>query len=382
MLKVASPGVEANRMTSEQGPGQDEAVDGADPFRGAQHDVAVRVTGALWLIGPLLMVPFLPFYPPTAQIGELGWVLVAVSTVISLTLGFMALTLRLRLSWNRLYGSSFNGIAQIALVQWLAGGGDAPYIQWLILPMIAVATQRAVGMVLPVLAFGTAAAFSPLLYSSIDVSATASGVVLISATSMIVSVVMAGVREHRAELRDEGELAASLARMDKLTGLPNRRSFEETLAETAESYREQGRPLAVLMCDVDNFKQINDTFGHPAGDGCLREIAAALNSAVRSPDQAYRWAGDEFAVILPDSDFQDAAVVGTRVAEAMELACHRPDGQAITIGIGSAELEDGMTAEQLLAAADAALLERKAARRRAEASPTGPDLSDPEVVAY
>lgn len=348
-----------------------EAEKPDDPFRGAQHDVAVRVTGALWVIGPLLMVAFLPFYPPTAQIGGLGWVLVAVSTVTSLTLGVLALTLKLRLSWNRLYGSSFNGIAQIALVQWLAGGGDAPYIQWLILPMIAVATQRAVRMVLPVLAFGAAAAFSPLLYGGIDVAATASGVVLISATSMIVSVVMTSVRDHRAELRDEGEHAASLARRDKLTGLPNRRCFEETLEETVESYHAQGRPLSLLMCDVDNFKDINDTFGHPAGDACLTSIAQSLTDSLsEGPDRAYRWAGDEFVVVLHDTNDVDAVKAEARVARAISDRCGRPDGAPITIGVGSAGLREGMSAEHLLAAADVALLECKTARRRVEASPS------------
>src|SRR5215210_4567347 len=131
---------------------------GADPFRGAQHDVAVRVTGALWVIGPLLTLCFLPFYPPTAQIGALGWLLVSSLSVGSMAFGCLALKLKVRLSWDRLYFSSFNGVAQIALLQWLAGGGDAPYLRWLVLPSIAVATQRTVGWCLPVLITAAAAA--------------------------------------------------------------------------------------------------------------------------------------------------------------------------------------------------------------------------------
>jgi diguanylate cyclase (GGDEF)-like protein len=390
-VQVTSFAVEVNYVTSKANPQPDAVAVSPDPYRGAQHDVAVRMTGAMWVIGPLLMLAFLPSYPPTAQIGGLGWVLVPASIAISVILGFLALTLKLRLSWTWLHASSFHAITQIAFVQWLAGGGNAPYIQWLILPMLAVATHRAVPMVLPVLALGAAAAFSPLLYGGIDVAATVSGVALISTMSIIVSLGMTSVRDHRAELRDERELAASLARVDKLTGLPNRRAFEEALEETVESFGEQGRSLAVLICDADNFKQINDTFGHPAGDGCLREIATALDAAVRLPDRAYRWAGDEFAVILHDSDSRDADVVGMRVADAIEIACRRPDGQAITIGTGGAELEGGMTADHLLAAADAALLERKAARRRAEASPVTPEAGlepsdenapNPEVVPH
>jgi diguanylate cyclase (GGDEF)-like protein len=346
------------------------SANGADPFRGAQHDVAVRVTGALWVIGPVLTLTFLPFYPPTAQIGALGWLLVCPMTVASIVFGYLALRLKVRLSWDRLYFSSFNGVAQIALLQWLAGGGDAPFLQWLILPSIAVATQRTAGWCVPVLIAAAAAAFSPLLYSGIDVPGTIAETTLISAMTIIVAVVMTSVREHRAELRDVGEHAASLARRDALTGLPNRRSFEEVLDQTVESFSAQGRPLSLLLCDVNDFKEINDTFGHPAGDTCLRAIADALGDGLQPPDQAFRWAGDEFAVLLHDTHEQGAAEAEVRVAQAMKLGCQRPDGAPITVGVGSAQLSDGMTADHFLAAADVALLERKAARRRVEASPS------------
>ncbi|MEA2125039.1 MAG: hypothetical protein QOI80_1821 [Solirubrobacteraceae bacterium] len=350
------------RVPHQLGPGG-----AADPFRGAQHDVAVQVTGALWVIGPLVMVCFLPFYPPTAQIGAVGSFLMAGLLSVSIVLGYFAFSLRLRPGWNQLYASSFNAVAQIALVQWLAGGGEAPYLQWLLIPSLAITTQRTVGWCLPLLAFAAATAFSPLLYSDIDVPQTVAETLVVTAMAVVLSVVMTSVRNHRTELRDVSDEANSLARLDALTGLPNRRSFEETLELTVESYTEQDRALSLLICDVDNFKEINDRFGHPAGDACLRLIAAALGDGLRWPDQAFRWAGDEFAVVLHDADAESASHAEARLTEAMKRGAQRPDGRPITIGVGTAQLRPGMTADQLLAAADGALLTRKAARRLAEA---------------
>jgi diguanylate cyclase (GGDEF)-like protein len=330
---------------------QPKKSDDGDPFRGAQHDVAVRVSGALWILGPVLTAAFTPFYPPTAQFGAFGWVLFLPLAALSVAFGSLALTMRIRPGWNQLYASSLNGIFQIAFVQWQAGGGHAPYLQWLLIPTLGVATQRDVRQCVPVILAAAAAAFSPLLYSSNEVPTT-------------ISVVTSSVRTHRARLKDVSEYAASLARVDPLTGLRNRRSFEEVFAHTVVTYRRQGRPLSLLLCDVDSFKEVNDRFGHTAGDKCLRSIAMALRAAVRRPDSVFRWAGDEFVVILHDTDELSAGGAAARLREAVNQRCTRPDGEPITMGAGLAALRPEMTAHQLVAAADLALLEDKMARRR------------------
>jgi diguanylate cyclase (GGDEF)-like protein len=342
----------------------------ADPFRGAQHDVAVRVSGILWILGPSLTAAFTPFYPPTAQFGAFGWVLFWPLVLLSIGFGVLAATLRIRPGWNEIYATSLNGVAQIAFVQWQAGGGHAPYLQWLLLPTLAVATQQKAGRCLVVLAAAAIAAFSPLLYSTLDLPSTIAEVLLLSAMTLIISAVMTSVRSHRARLKDDGEYAASLARVDPLTGLPNRRSFEEVLSHTVELYRQQGRPLSLLLCDVNSFKDVNDRFGHPAGDKCLREIATALRGALRRPDAAFRWAGDEFAVILHDADELSARGAAARLQEAVRQSCVRPDGESITVGAGLSVLRPEMTPDQLVASADVALLEHKAARRRADTAPS------------
>src|SRR4051812_2808820 len=135
----------------------------ADPFRGAQHAFAIRVTGFLWILGPVASSVCTIFYPPTAQIGAFGWALLAPLFSLSILFGYLALTTRIRPSWNQLHASSLNGVAQIAVLEWLAGGGHAPYLQWLLLPTLAIATQRTLAGCAPVLLAAAAAAFSPLL---------------------------------------------------------------------------------------------------------------------------------------------------------------------------------------------------------------------------
>ena len=352
---------------------------GEDEFRGAQHDVAVRVTGAMWILGPLTMAPFTALYPPTAQLGGLGWVVFGVLGAASIAFGLLAVSMRIRPSWNQLYMSSFNGVVQIAAMQWLAGGGEAPYLAWLLLPMVGAATQRTPPVCVPVVLAATTAALSPLLYSPVDLPPAMAQLVVGVAMTMVVSSVMTSVRHHRARLRDAGERAATLARLDLLTGLPNRRAFEETLAMAVDDHHRRGQALSLILCDVDSFKEVNDTFGHPAGDKCLRSIAATLRTELRRPEAAFRWAGDEFSVILHNTDAPSATAVAARLADAVQARCRRPDGRPITVGVGIATLHDGMTAPQFLAEADVALLESKTARRRVDA---GADVaSDPRRPA-
>jgi diguanylate cyclase (GGDEF)-like protein len=339
----------------------------ADPYRGAQHQVAIRVTGFLWIVGPLGTCAASIFFPPTAQIGSLGWALVLPLAVLSLGFGWLALRLKIHPSWDLLSLSSLNGVVQIAVIEWLAGGGRAPFSQWLLLPTLAIATQRTIRSCLPVVLAAWAAALSPLLYSSIQLPSTIAEMALLSVMTFTVSAVMTSVRTHRAELRDAGEHAASLARIDPLTGLPNRRSFDEALSDAIVAARLQNRALSVMLCDVNSFKDVNDTFGHPAGDKCLKSIADALRQVVRRPDAVFRWAGDEFAVILSDADELSAGGGAARLSQAVRECCQRPDGTPITIGTGLATLREGMTPDQLVAEADVTLLEQKAARRREDA---------------
>ena len=339
---------------------QEDALSAPDAFRGAQADLVARGAGLLSIVGGVTALTLMPFYPPTAAIGTVGLLLVLPGSVLSIVFGALNATLKVRPSPRAVYVSSFNGVIQIALLQWLAGGGGAPYMQMLLLPVLGASAAQSVRRCIPVLIAAALAALSPLLYSTIDVAATVTEFALLTIISLMLAVVITSTRTHRARLKDAGEYANQLAHVDPLTGLPNRRAFDETLAHGIEAARLDGSSMSLLLCDVNTFKHVNDTLGHQAGDRVLQAIATALSGTMRGPDAAFRWAGDEFAVILSDTDAGGASRMAARVREAVKLHCMNETGCVITIGTGVAELRASMAAEELLAEADAALFEHKA----------------------
>jgi diguanylate cyclase (GGDEF)-like protein/putative nucleotidyltransferase with HDIG domain len=145
------------------------------------------------------------------------------------------------------------------------------------------------------------------------------------------------------------------ARIDELTGLFNRRHFEERLKEEISRHSRYAAEFSIILLDLDNFKNYNDTNGHPAGDILLSQTARVVKSSIRDADQAFRYGGDEFAVILPQTDGDDAYVVAERVrgqiAEEMEKKA-----TAVTCSIGLASYpSDGVISGELVTVADTAL---------------------------
>jgi diguanylate cyclase (GGDEF)-like protein len=166
----------------------------------------------------------------------------------------------------------------------------------------------------------------------------------------------AAVRAQRALLHEGESQARALARVDALTGLGNRRAFDEALATEVARAARSGRPLSLVVGDLDQFKAINDRHGHLAGDACLRQVAAVVTDTIRRPDACFRWGGDEFALLLADTDADGARLVAVRVASAIELTCRAPSGRPLSVGTGVATYDVGDTPDTLLERADAALL--------------------------
>lgn len=210
------------------------------------------------------------------------------------------------------------------------------------------------------------------------------------ALCVMTDVTQSRITEQR--LAEANQRLEVLARIDGLTGLSNRRAFEEALAEELGRSQRSGRPLGLLMLDLDNFKAYNDTYGHLAGDECLRQIANALRRCLQRPgDLAARFGGEEFVAILPDTDLAGTVERAEAIRSAVRALCvaHASSGRGIvTVSIGVA-IRSGPgrdTPWQLVGRADSALYAAKAAGRdRVVADRTAPapvpDLAEPVVRA-
>ncbi|MDU9402721.1 sensor domain-containing diguanylate cyclase [Pseudomonas sp. zfem004] len=181
------------------------------------------------------------------------------------------------------------------------------------------------------------------------------------------------LRVTQQQLLDSNQQLERLAMNDALTGLANRRCFDETLALEVQRAQRQGTSLALLMIDIDYFKLYNDTYGHVAGDACLREVSHVLQACVRrAGDLVARYGGEEIGVILANTEREGAAAVARHVLERLSQRniVHRtsPFGQVtVSIGIASvpgAQLQSG---QALIDAADQALYGAKGAGRNQQA---------------
>jgi diguanylate cyclase (GGDEF)-like protein len=161
------------------------------------------------------------------------------------------------------------------------------------------------------------------------------------------------------------EEQASEARIDSLTGLANRRAVEEILAAEISRAQRFAHELAVVLLDLDRFKEINDSFGHPAGDVMLRAVSRLLTSLARQGDTVARWGGEEFVVVLPETDPVGAQRFAERLRRTIEAHSVGDMQTSTSCGVASMLPED--TVEDLLGAADQALyLAKTNGRNRTE----------------
>ena len=180
----------------------------------------------------------------------------------------------------------------------------------------------------------------------------------------------AEVQARTLELAAANERLATMVNQDPLTGLVNRRGFDEAFHRAWASGVRLKDSLAVLVVDVDRFKEYNDALGHPAGDACLRAIAAILKgSTPRASDVVARYGGEEFVILCPHTDAAGAVSLAERVVVQMRQAAiphpNSPVSASVTLSVGAAAVTCAAdrSAEALLAAADAALYEAKRAGR-------------------
>jgi two-component system cell cycle response regulator len=171
-------------------------------------------------------------------------------------------------------------------------------------------------------------------------------------------------QRYAVELRESVNHTLALAVTDELTGLYNRRYFERHLSIMIDKAREQDRDMAVMLIDMDFFKSVNDTHGHDSGDAVLREFAVRLKRNIRGVDLACRFGGEEFVVLMPDTDFRQAQGVAERVRMAVAERSFDVGSASrsltVTVSVGVALMEGNTdTPEVLLRRADVALYRAK-----------------------
>lgn len=185
--------------------------------------------------------------------------------------------------------------------------------------------------------------------------------------------IRAGERVVRLEeeLARRNEQLRRLTLIDELTGIGNRRAFDESLRRLHEHSRRFCHPLGLIMADIDRFKAYNDTKGHEAGDDALRAVARILKESVRTGDLCFRYGGEEFVCLLPETTLDGALIVAERLRDRVRDAGlphpGNPPFGVVTISAGAYALEPGalITPEELLGRADQAMYEAKRSGRNA-----------------
>jgi diguanylate cyclase len=197
---------------------------------------------------------------------------------------------------------------------------------------------------------------------------------LLIALTAAARIIFVSLRLQRLALQEARRSEERLARVDPLTGLANRRAFDEDLTlEIARAHR-NGTPLSLILGDIDRFKRINDRYGHERGDEYLRRLGGVLQENTRAGEQCFRWGGDEFALLLPGSDSSQAQSVCTRLAQAINSADSLTiESERSRVTLAIAELGESEQAADLLRKADRILL-----RRKGSASRNTPPCSDPD----
>jgi diguanylate cyclase (GGDEF)-like protein len=266
---------------------------------------------------------------------------------------------------------AFSEIA-VAISIVLTGGPDSPAVAWLAIPAVTLPAR-----------FGPRGVAAGLAFTASLMVAATVGVdtavvidepqkllfplAMLGGTVVLSSALMHSDIEHRAE-----------SVLDPLTGLLNRHALDQRFQELSQQARMTGASVGVIVGDLDHFKRVNDEHGHAQGDAVLQDTAYAMRKAMRAFDLIYRLGGEEFMVLLPGANLEDAREVAERLREAVVAA--RPGGIDVSISLGvSAASGRRIRYEDLFNAADAALYEAKrGGRNRVTVRAVGED-PEPEL---
>jgi diguanylate cyclase (GGDEF)-like protein/putative nucleotidyltransferase with HDIG domain len=309
--------------------------------------VMARAGGALFVAGGLLGLVSL-LLPRTAELRPAG---IAAVCGVSIVLGTLLLFERGRLPLRAFPPACFGASVLVAVAVYYSGQADSGYALYFVLVEMYVAYFLSVRQLF------WQTLFIAFVYGVVGLQIDSGEPfgrdwLLTIWTVLVVGAFIATLRQRVDHLIDRLSNAAST---DPLTHLLNRRGFRDVFDLELERSRRSGRPCALLMADLDHFKRVNDMLGHPAGDERLRKFASLLESGKRRIDASARMGGEEFALLLPETDEHGAYVIAERLRHAVRDA-FAPDQLPLTVSFGVAAYPNhGATGDQLLQAADQAL---------------------------
>lgn len=335
-----------------------------DPYRNADRASARRYAGLTWLITALLLLALAPLAPPTGPLPAAGgWAALAVLVLLDVAAAWLLLRRPDSVSDDLLLGLAYLAVVEVAVVLWLSGVRAALPVT--LLWVVIVPTSHPPRRVVPFMAFVVVLAAGTLAFEPWDDAEAGR-----TAANILVWLVLAGVvtlrtHEYRAQrigLARTGSEAMALAVTDSLTGLGNRRAFDDAFANAVAVAARGGGPYALVLADVDGFKGVNDAHGHAAGDRCLRRVAAAIEDCLRRSDAAFRWGGDEFVILLAETGLEGAQRLCERIEVALLRTSRRSD-VPIEVSFGIAVHPGGPGMAAVIDAADADLRAAKGRRR-------------------
>ena len=352
--------------------------DVASPLATPSHEAVVRVVWWVAIAGVLVGIGVSGAYSDNrSAIYALGG-----AAVVIVVLMHEVLPRR----WRGRVSVGIEVVAALALATGLVvltGGATSPFVFTYHLLVVAAALTMASRLALLVTAAASLAYVGQLL---VDGGLTADATLLLGVAinlgSLWLLAYLAGVyasSERRVRAR-----VLELSQTDPLTGLFNRGHLFPTLELEVQRTRRSSRGFCVLMVDLDGLKAINDSLGHLRGDEVLRSVGRVISGSIRTVDSAYRYGGDEFLILLPETEFIGAYVVAEKIREGVEAI-----GESLATGLGLTSVsiglvshpEDGTTTEELIVAADRAMYQAKSLGKNQISGNPRPRRTAPRLLA-
>lgn len=262
-----------------------------------------------------------------------------------------------RPEWH-IFAAWLGTVAVIAACVAVTGGPSSPGVAWLAIPVATLSTRFSERGV----AVGAIVALAALVAATVPVDATAvvsNPALLFAPAVVVVSIALLSMALMRSELHYRGQ-----ALIDPLTALLNRKALGHRVEELTQQAHVAGQPVAVILADIDNFKRVNDSLGHAAGDAVLIDLAYLLRKRLRAFDLAYRLGGEEFLILVPGANLPQAAALAADIGEAVAAHLFTDEiGITLSLGVSGSGPGERFDYPEVFAAADAALYEAKRAGR-------------------